>query len=1579
MKRESANLFMGGDDSSKNINMFLQSNIEGIKFFQNNSALKNSLTKNKSVKFESDFASSVLDYKWAAEKICIENDIAAVSYPDYTDINKVVVTNQNGGLYSIFNKSTAFSGSGGTSCSDPEGYARFGTGLILPNLDLEVFSSTTTIDLDERFDNDIELSNLFIIVEYDGYYTNASGNVVLGSLIPDRTFEAFRYDPLGGPGTWCYPRSIGENIRYRYPVLYSSYDTTRYALELESFATVMANTRLQVPHVSEHDFPSLSLFSTQLGQLYPFFCFRYGFIGYKSITYVKYTPVIKCGRVDFYIRKSGLITRYENDKYICNNHKLQNGDIIEIASVSNNGINNVTGTRYIQVVDSDSILIYEDSQMTKRIRQDIKFAEFNCIGNVYDNSNQGWKYSKTIFSPTGRNGQNLGSQYLQALDPEPYTLYNSSTEIPLSKDFASCKTYLDIFYKDYSRASIGTTPISFLRDQDIKSPIMPTRRISSSLDCVWSSPNSFVNSYRFGCDIDIKTINNEVKFIVGESGPHSIFNTKYKYLPYNLPYGRCHLMTLSRDFQNEASVTNNAQNTYDASSFDSSIPKLSLTTGQSPGALSPFLFGVNQTSQSQASNPTIFFSPHNFTEIGFDENNTSLKDPYFNDYWYGALVAHRGIISQNDLSDDFIFPLLNSYSSDSFDPSAGFIYSINNPIFPARYPFLDSFGKSVAIGESSSRVIIACASTNKTILAPIEDREGSSLILTNVPTYDFMTPFNAPYGDIDYGYVHIINVTNSTKIGKLKKQQNHQTFSDSYYCQSYASERFAKCIKFLNNDLYVGDTMSPDLTNLSVLFVPNLDTPRINVYSVSPGSYSYLYSINRPREIISIQNGSEGYSVHEKEIEIKEFERLPNEYFKIHPNRKIYLSNRFGENFQLNNNILAANSYSALNTYDTPLTSIAPVNKQIIDFFYIAGLQLKIRLYEFGNSNPVVNLVECIERPNRPGYYYVQLSGVPINNYQMELVMDLSQIYIVAIDEINITSPRGIFYPQELIDGTSNNTGDGSFPEVIEDNETITPGTPESLSDYIYVYNKLGNWNYTIKLSPSINKSLGIYDYENTIGLDFPASLKPYGNKTYDNTPNNSITWDTDLTDSYLVVDNYILLKDPIGYAIFDSLSNYNCVFSFVGSLSILKKSENERINYTNPVIAYGSSNLPYFDTPKELTSSWAFLGSETNYSDDGEIINLFSFDYATSLDLAKNDIFSLFMVVSTTIGGGGGDPENPGDPGDGSTILNLSMSSRALIQDQATLYQNANISETGIIPIYMGPATMKGNINLRMIVSNIVPPATGNTNIFLSNEDRANIDLFLQMPEYNDCSLYCLGPIPEFNNQDLFLKTPEPTEDLVPINIRGGNINDFSAEIFLENYPDNLRRAVLPLFIGRDPEIVSEVADLFVRGSVNAGTVYDESSLEVFINTGSLGEQENMPITVFSTSSGQSDNSLPLKIHNEFESGSLSDNMILSIPTTSGSSVFYSGISRARNITIKGSNIESGDTTLFLKRTGEGGGDESVNYTTFYIHNNNTSSGVTIIIDGVNGVFENMNISIPKTTGLLTKNVNQFIRGYEE
>jgi hypothetical protein len=312
-------------------------------------------------------------------------------------------------------------------------------------------------------------------------------------------------------------------------------------------------------------------------------------------------------------------------------------------------------------------------------------------------------------------------------------------------------------------------------------------------------------------------------------------------------------------------------------------------------------------------------------------------------------------------------------------------------------------------------------------------------------------------------------------------------------------------------------------------------------------------------------------------------------------------------------------------------------------------------------------------------------------------------------------------------------------------------------------------------------------------------------------------------------------------------------------------------------------------------------------------------------------------------------------------------------------LYQNANSSDSGIATLYIGPAVMSGIVNLSTIVSNITPPTIGQATIFLSNEDKQGINLFLQMPEFSDVSLYCMGPVIDSSAQDIILKTVDLIEDFAQISINGGNVSDSYAEIFLENYPDNLTKSVLPLFIGKDIETNSLNTELFIRGSLGAGSFYEESALDIIMETSPLRPEENISIVIFSDLSGASSDSLPLKIHNEPESGFSSDNLILTIPTTSGSSVFYSGISRDRNLTIKGAGIESDNTTLFLKRIGGGGGEEFVGSVSFYVHNNNTSSGVTIIIDGVNGTSENMNMSIPKTTGLLNKNINQFIRGYEE
>ena len=98
--KESLNLFVGGSSSESSLDLFID-NPKGL-LHSNNIDFRNSISKTQSVKFESEFASSILDfspnnfsgnrllnqYKWSAQKVKIIDDYALVSYPEYTDINK---------------------------------------------------------------------------------------------------------------------------------------------------------------------------------------------------------------------------------------------------------------------------------------------------------------------------------------------------------------------------------------------------------------------------------------------------------------------------------------------------------------------------------------------------------------------------------------------------------------------------------------------------------------------------------------------------------------------------------------------------------------------------------------------------------------------------------------------------------------------------------------------------------------------------------------------------------------------------------------------------------------------------------------------------------------------------------------------------------------------------------------------------------------------------------------------------------------------------------------------------------------------------------------------------------------------------------------------------------------------------------------------------------------------------------------------------------------------------------------------------------------------------------------------------
>jgi hypothetical protein len=1489
--KESLNLFMGGSSSEANLNLFIDNNL-GLSH-SNNIQFRESISKSNSIKFESDFACSVLDFKWHAEKVKILDDYAFVTYPEYTDINKVHITDTNGGLYRPFlgfrsvnietgepetppetggpeeipieetpvdpePESGPYSSGGIGSCPDYSLYTDGGDYLILPDLKMN--------EVIEKWGGEFE--NLFIIVEYDGWTTDENGNVVNVEL-PNGNFEIFEYKPSVPWGPSNSRWKFGDS---GYPILYSKYLPQKPCQELHDGPV---SSRLLQPHVADYDIDRLFEFGgiqDILESLQVVNCYRFGFIGYKNIHYIKYTPIVKCGRVDMYERKHGVITSYSG-AYISQGHKLKSGDTIEVVASNGQDPSIASGIKYVQVRDANSFFLYEDSDFTKRVEDvGIKFGIYNCVGNVYDKSSNGWRYKQSIFSPHGRNGECIPqTNYITSFEtPDSW-----SQHLPIPKYFSSCKNYIEILAKDIlGGIDLDEYPLSIISDSQINlsNPNLKVRPsvISSGLDCLWAHHESFVHSYRFGSDLDIVKLGPEYYLAIGERGCDKWIFTEKKFFPYNQPHGKCHIFAirlLGFDYES----------TLEASSFFNGITPISVSTTQNIFSIDAFCNAPHQTTTSSSLNFFIPKNPHNFTNVSILNDINWAND----DYWFGSCLMSRHGMLEN-LSNSLITQRRTNYSSDLIDPTTPIIFYKTdiNPEFTNNgnrfYPFLDSFGKSVALKVFtgvSNELIIAVGSNTKVNVGSFPDRSRDDEIFELAPEYDYSQPSNCLYGQVDFGYIHLFSYFNEM-YNKISIPISYDTFSQSYWAQLYTCENFGKCLFVSGDELFFGEPRSPDISSEGL----NLN----NAYR------SKIHSLSIIGEDVSDSNSFGELSTYTNHFnEVMSFTSIPTS-----------INNPLGERVTIDN---------------------------------------KTRLIK-----------------NQDTYGSATLPKVYISD-------DFGKNFIVSKDYV-VTNSYSL----------TNTLGQ----------------TVNVVCDYVNILDRYKDKSLVKRISPSINKSLTKYDYENTIGLDFPASLVEIGNIHYENTTFDSVTWDTNLANCYAIIDDTFILKDPLGYAFFDT-SNWLCFNSVISpekakvlASSILSPNgdtrfiESGRISYTNPVIGYGSSSAKYHINHRATVDSWNFLSLETSeftldpnwphttIIDNKVVYKNYFEDFGTSIDLSRDDYIPFFMPVVDA------------------QFSNFTGYTFGASSDDEPidLFLKSNLSESSSLDLFIGPITTSQLFNIS-IPEVAQRRSDKNLDISIYNGNDLSLSDFTIFTKcvdnFRDVNLTLFGPLPIISGVDLMIDPPFPFNKDLSLVTRGGNFSDGQVDILLENYPDNQSRQALLLRISQDPIKVSNDIDLSTRGTLINGSSYQDSFANLFIDSyqGSTGAL-NLELTV--SNSGTVDDSLLLKIYNEVESGSSDSSIVFSMESF-GANIFFTPASGIRNLSIKGADIISDNTTLFLKRSGPGGGEEEFGVQNFYVHNTTTSSGVDIFMDSKLSLTENLNLSIGYTVGVEDRNLNVFTRGFEE
>lgn len=184
----------------------------------------------------------------------------------------------------------------------------------------------------------------------------------------------------------------------------------------------------------------------------------YGVTPSVEATFIKFTPVRQCGKVEVYTKKSGIISSAANNRITSPGHSLQTNDIIKITSALWDGTQTGTkdthplnGNKFVKVIDVDTFDLYEDQYFSNpsttvklRTTDGISWV---CIGSSNGNDAQSWKYVETLFSPTGRNGyKSTTNKYKTS------TRYNTAYLCPSNaedKDIQNNSIYLDFsIFKD---------------------------------------------------------------------------------------------------------------------------------------------------------------------------------------------------------------------------------------------------------------------------------------------------------------------------------------------------------------------------------------------------------------------------------------------------------------------------------------------------------------------------------------------------------------------------------------------------------------------------------------------------------------------------------------------------------------------------------------------------------------------------------------------------------------------------------------------------------------------------------------------------------------------------------------------------------------------------------------------------------------------------------------------------------------------------------------------------------------------------------------------------------------------------
>lgn len=1083
VKKESAGLFLQNGRNEKNTTLYIKSVTEGIKTLSDWDFAANSMQCSNKERFESDFSNSVFDYSWRAEKILIADDLAAISYPEYTDVNKFAIQNTLTGLYAaVYYNYFSYNSVNENSI----------TKFILPRLNKTLGGITDSSGSIIEHKN-INLESLFIVVEYDGYVTDqVTGGI---TYIPEMNgeVEVFEYSPSQDPVGDTVKSYYNFSADIDYPILHSRFFETYGKKTTSALSTGLYDPRLVNSDISI-DIQRLPVIKQQISNAkgIPSNNIQFCFIGCKRVTFFKYTPVVKCGRVDLYKKLSGRITSLlSNGRAVSNNHSLIDGNAIRINGARNiNGKDvNLNGIKYIQVVDNNTIDLYDDPGMTQKtftISGRNPDADWIAVGNVYSETlPEGWQYVKTLTSPMGRNGYldslnkiNTGTVY------ETPNISGQKLQSPMQKAPKSVINdyYFLLLYDIYGVDASVSYPANIKSILANKDPLTGNNLFTitphvSSLNTLWASESAFIQECLFGADMDLKTApDGSIYLAIGERGPQAPQNTaEYKdgvvmpfLYPHYSPYGKVHLLKLEKT---ASGILDSYVKTISAFDNDTSVLTPEHISDYGKSAKIKDFYQTNNTSLRRSQ---------------FVAGKNSITSAFlYNDYWYGSLLYHMQNYSHNQSFQTIFYPgglVYNKNANGGYPFSSLYFSNFGLPVFdfgadPENpfsgtkiliapheiYPFIDSFGKSVALDIDGINISIATSSKTKTFLqAPYAITE-VPIGLPNPQGYDsrirpdlIKRPYPQEYSNLDCGYVHTYKLSSNvlTKYNKISNRSN-DSYSGSIDTITDKAEKYAKTIHFYNKKIYFGSSRASEFYDKR--------SQRLN--GQNPGQvYDYPISYNDISKIYAYGLSGASYVLNET---------IPNEA----NDTRFYTFNsgkQYAIQFYNNTDVKA----KTLNNKS------APDNLRLSKYTYVTGDSVL--------DYTTVDL-DCIVFPSdRFGDSFKVYADTLCSN---------------SLDWYNESGSLHTDYNTFLND-------------------------PRLKSDYLHIYNNIKkSWTYISKISPSFDSIDSRYI---SVGESCDDTLlRDLGNYNYSNKLFNSKTWDYDLSKSYAIIDERIILRDPVSYSIF--------------------------------------------------------------------------------------------------------------------------------------------------------------------------------------------------------------------------------------------------------------------------------------------------------------------------------------------------------------------------------------------------------------------------------------------------------------